>query len=119
MLKKPSTNSKLEVGSEIMKVGQRFYVSDYYLHQDDKLIQFEIVETNEKGFGWPEWVKYKAVRLGEEKGRQHYFGDRSSPDVWSARVLQTKWQVLKFRTSRFIRRCRRSLAELIYPEMRH
>jgi hypothetical protein len=101
-----------------MKLGDRFWVSDYYSHQEG-LVEFEVVDII------PEdphaHVKYVGCRVEDlekdhRRNKYHYFTEFGSPDVMSARIYRTKAEVKEFEARLKDYEERREKAKAIFPE---
>lgn len=105
-----------------MKIGDRFWVSNYFVSQDiGELVEFEIVEvfdTEHSGSRDMPWVKYGARTNHEffKTNRIHYFGEDGSPDVMGARLYKNEYELSEYKALSEDYERRREEAMKIFPE---
>jgi len=108
-----------------MKIGDRFWVSDYFSNQGDDLEEFEVVKIGIDAFsnGIRAPIKFYYLAKRNIKGHSgipspklHYFNDNGSVDVMSARLYFNTSEVDEYYAKVNDRDERRELAMKIYPE---
>lgn len=96
-----------------MIIGQRFWVSDYFTKQEDYLVEFEVKAiTNNAHLG----RVYISKSVENPSSKEYCFTDTSSIDVFSAKVLKSIEDVIKWSRDRKDYEDRRAKAMEIFPE---
>jgi len=107
-----------------MKIGDRFWVSDYFSNQGDDLEEFQVIGLEivaHTDINVPIKFYYAATRNmpgyeGIPSSSLHYFDDNGSVDVMSARLYFNASEVHEYYAKVDDRNERRELAMKIYPE---
>jgi len=95
-----------------MKIGDRFWVSDYFMGQDG-LVEFEVREFASE-FGTQYYLANK-VEAGPNS-RVYWFYNNKSLDVLSARVYKTQQEVAAYHAKQEDYERRKAEAMKIFPE---